>query len=169
MLQSFTKWTIAQYLWNLRADHGDRPPSFSYSHQLAQPWCRIVYLHAFNCRNKAASHRGGFIVPLSFVLTFPFHLYVCPMQFKAKQRDAKEKLSWQIFIHTLRMVPVSWKKDKMKENRGTNGYDGKTWKRFLCSWNDEISGGSHAGALHVQIPNGRVLLFLCFYLLSTSF
>ena len=31
---------------------------------------RIGCLHAFNCRNRA-SHHGGFIVPLSFVLTLP--------------------------------------------------------------------------------------------------
>ena len=43
----------------------------------------------------------------------------------------------------------------MKGNRGKNGYDGKSQERFLCISNDEIPGGSHAGALHVQMPDGR--------------
>ena len=47
----------------------------------------------------------------------------------------------------------------MKGNRGKNGYDGKSQERFLCISNDEIPGGSHAGALHVQTPDGRGSLF----------
>ena len=57
----------------------------------------------------------------------------------------------------------------MKGNRGKNSYDGKSQERFLCISNDEIPGGSHAGALHVQMPDGREGAFFLFLPFSTAF